>query len=89
MTYELESLRRDFWRDYETHRAAAVALNASFEAAYPPDKSIAWRIGMGAVTYRGHVIRHGGSDSLRVEVRNDETGRARWITAYDVVKIKG
>ena len=82
MTYELESLRREFFRDQEMLRAAEASLILTFHNAYPPGSPIKWRTGTSKV-YSGAVVC--SCYGLRLEVVNFATGNNRFIYAYNVV----
>lgn len=65
----------------EAVRIAERELEAALCADYPPEKFIKWDLG--GREYAGHVIRNGYGD--RIEVRNADTNRARWISAASIL----
>jgi hypothetical protein len=62
-------------------RAADQAIEAALKKHFPVDKYIKWTANAGR-EYYGNVVRHGYGD--RIEVRNAETNKARWISACQI-----
>lgn len=63
-------------------RAADLRIEAALKENFPADTFIKWTAHAGR-TYCGNVVRHGYGD--RIQVRNCETQKARWIVASQIV----
>lgn len=58
---------------------AEVDIERALRDDYPVGARVSWSYGLGAPRYHGTVETHGYRD--RLKVRNETTGRSRWIVA--------
>jgi hypothetical protein len=61
--------------------AAEAALENALKHDYPPGTTIRWSWGRGR--HVGTVVRNSYGD--RIQVRNDLTGKTRWISAFNII----